>query len=339
MKFLQRSLLAVGGSLAAVLGGTAVAGEVNVYSYRQPFLVEPLFKAFEAESGLKVNVLFAEKGLVERLEAEGRNTPGDLILTVDIGRLNDVKVAGVTAPVESKILNDTIPAALRDPEGHWFALTTRVRVIYASKERVPDWRGLTYESLAEPAFKGRVCTRSGKHEYSIALIASMIARHGREQAATWLQGVKANLARKPQGNDRSQVKAIKDGLCDVALGNSYYYGAMMEKPDQRPWAESVNVVFPNQAGRGAHVNISGVALTKYGPNRENAIRLMEWLVSPHAQQLYAEQNFEYPVRAGVQWAPLLEGLGHFKADDLPIAKIADLRKEAAKLVDEVGFDG
>ncbi len=339
MNFLTRSAAALGALATLGAATTAAAAEVNVYSYRQPFLVEPLFKAFTEDTGIQVNVLFAEKGLVERLEAEGRNTPGDVIFTVDIGRLNDVKEAGVTQPVESDVLESLIPAQYRDPEGHWFALTTRVRVIYAAKDRVPEWQSLTYEDLADPKYKGKVCTRSGKHSYSIALIASMIAHHGREGAAEWLKGVKANLARQPQGNDRAQVKAIKDGICDLALGNNYYYGAMLNNEDQKAWAEAVNVAFPNQAGRGAHVNISGVALTKHAPHKAEAIKLMEWLVGPHAQKIYAEQNFEYPVRDGVEWAPLLKDLGQYKADDLPISKIADLRKDAAQLVDEVGFDG
>jgi len=333
------SHLVLGAALTAGAASSAVAEEVNVYSYRQPFLVAPLFKAFEKDTGVKVNVLFADKGLAERLTAEGQNTPGDLVFTVDIGRLNDVKEAGVTAPVDSAVLAAAVPEQYRDPEGHWFGLTTRARVIYASKERTPNWKSLTYEGLADPSMKGKVCTRSGKHSYTIALIASMIAHHGREAAGDWLKGVKANLARKPQGNDRAQVKAIKDGICDVALGNNYYYGKMLEKDEQKPWAEAVNVAFPNQANRGAHVNISGMALTKHGPNRANAIRLMEWLVGPEAQKIYAEQNYEYPVRDGIEWSPLLKELGAFKADDLPISDIAALRKDAAKLVDEVGFDG
>lgn len=335
-----QKFLAAAISLTAVTTITAAtADEVNVYSYRQPFLVEPLFKRFEAETGTKVNLLFAKKGLVERLKAEGRNSPADLIFTVDIGRLNDVKQAGVTQQVSSDLLTSTIPASLRDPEGDWFGLTTRARIIYAAKGRVADWKALTYESLADPKFKGKVCTRSGKHAYSIALVASMIAHHGRANAKTWLSGVKANLARRPQGNDRAQVKAIKDGICDVALGNNYYFGKMMSDPKQVLWAESVNVAFPNQQNRGAHVNISGMAMAKHAPNPAAAKKLMEWLVGAEAQSIYAEQNFEYPVRAGVKWAPLLTGLGSYKSDRLPIAKIAELRKEAVKLADEVSFDG
>jgi iron(III) transport system substrate-binding protein len=323
-----------------MLGSTAAkADAVNVYSYRQPFLVKPLFDKFKAETGTKVNVLFAKKGLVERLKAEGRNSPADLIFTVDIGRLNDVKLAGVTQPVSSETLTKIIPAQYRDPAGDWFALTTRARVIYAAKGRVEEWKSLTYESLADPKFNDRICTRSGKHAYTIALVASMIAHHGHDAAETWLTGVKNNLARRPQGNDRAQVKAIKDGLCDIALGNNYYFGKMMDDPKQRPWAESVHVVFPNQADRGAHVNISGMALAKHAPNPRSAQKLMEWLVGPEAQSIYAEQNYEYPIREGVKWAPLLADLGTFKSDALPISKIAELRKQAVKLVDEVGFDG
>ena len=338
MKF--QKLLAAAMSLTAVTATTAAtADEVNVYSYRQPFLVEPLFKRFEAETGTKVNVLFAKKGLVERLKAEGRNSPADLIFTVDIGRLNDVKKAGVTQPVSSDVLTKTIPPQYRDPAGDWFALTTRARVIYAAKGRVEGWKPLTYEDLADPKFKDRVCTRSGKHAYTIALVASMISHHGRENAKAWLTGVKNNLARRPQGNDRAQVKAIKDGLCDVALGNNYYFGKMMSDPKQRPWAEAVHVAFPNQQNRGAHVNISGMAMAKHAPNPSAAKKLMEWLVGAEAQSIYAEQNYEYPIREGVKWAPLLADLGTFKSDALPISTIAELRKDAVKLVDEVGFDG
>lgn len=336
---LRKLSAAVLGFAAAGVAAPAIADEVNVYSYRQPFLVEPLFKAFEADTGVKVNVLFAKKGLVERLKAEGRNTPADIIFTVDIGRLNDVKAAGVTQSVTSSVLSDVVPTQYRDPEGHWFGLTTRVRVIYAAKGRVADWKSLTYEDLAAPKFKGRICTRSGKHPYTIALVASMIAHHGHDGAKTWLQGVKDNLARRPQGNDRAQVKAVKDGICDIALGNNYYFGKMMDDPKQRPWAEAVNVAFPNQANRGAHVNISGVSMTKHAPHPKQAKMLMEWLVGAEAQQVYAQQNYEYPVRAGTALAPLLESLGSFKADDLSIAKIADLRKDAVILVDQVGFDG
>lgn len=334
-------LRAAGLALAFVffaLSGTAAAAEVNVYSYRQPFLIQPMFDLFTRQTGIAVNVVFAQQGLVERLKQEGRFSPADLILTVDIGRLSDAVAAGVTQPVHNAVLEANIPAQYRDPDGHWFGLTTRARVIYASKDRVAPGEITTYEALATPDWHGRVCTRSGTHVYQIALLASMIVHHGRDGAKAWLEGVKANLARKPQGNDRAQVKAIKEGLCDVALGNSYYMGKMLDDPDQRPWAEAAWLVFPNQDGRGTHVNISGMALTRSAPNRDEALMLMEFLSDDQAQQLYAQENFEYPVKPGVPWSPLLESWGRFEADSLPLATIADHRAEAVRIVNEVGYN-
>lgn len=317
---------------------TAGQQEVNVYSYRQPNLVKPLFDAFTEETGIAVNMVFAEKGMVERLRAEGPLSPADLIFTVDIGRLIGAVEAGVTQPVTSNVLNENIPAQYRDPAGNWFGLTTRSRVLYVSKDRVAADEALTYEDLAKPAMKGRVCTRSGAHAYTVALIASLISHWGEEKTEEWLKGVKANLARKPQGNDRGQVKAIKEGLCDVSLGNTYYMGKMLEKEDQRPWAEAVRIVFPNQGDRGAHVNISGMALAKHAPNGDNAKKLMEYLSSDAAQALYAEQNYEYPVKEGVAWSPVVAEWGRFKADEMPLADIAKNRPAALLLVNKIGFD-
>ncbi len=339
-KTLFRSLFGLGllvGASVAAQPATA-AEEVNVYSLRQEFLVKPLFDAFTKETGIKVNVVFAEKGLIQRLKSEGKNSPADLLFTVDIGRLNDAFEAGVTQPVKTPALEAAIPAAYRQSEGHWYGMTTRVRIIYASKDRVKPGEIQSYEDLADPKWKGRVCTRSGKNSYNLALIASMIAHHGEADAEKWLKAVKANLARKPQGNDRAQVKAIHAGECDVALGNHYYYGKMLEKDDQRVWAESVYLVFPNQKDRGTHVNISGVALTKAAPHKENAVKLMEFLAGP-GQTLYAEQNYEYPVRPGVPWLPLVKSWGTFTSDQLDLATIAELRDDAARMVDRVGFDG
>ena len=327
---------------ALVLGfgvGTAHAqGEVNVYSYRQPFLIKPMFDAFTRETGIRVNVVFARQGLVERLEQEGRNSPADLIFTVDIGRLNDAVEAGVTRAVENDTLNTNIPAQYRDPDGHWFGLTTRARIIAAAKDRVEEGPITSYEGLADPQWEGRICTRSGKHVYNIALIASMIAHHGQEQAEQWLTGVKNNLARKPQGGDRDQVKAVSEGECDIALLNSYYMGAMLADEEQSQWADAVRIVFPNQDDRGTHVNISGMALTVGAPNRDNAVRLMEFLSGDLAQQMYAEQNNEYPVNPDVPWSGLLKSWGEFKADELPLATIAENRSEAIRMVDRVGYD-
>lgn len=314
------------------------AEEVNVYSYRQPFLIKPLFDAFTNETGIEVKVVFAKKGLAERLAREGKNSPADLVFTVDIGRLQEVKDKGATQAVDSKVLSANIPAQYRDPEQHWFGLTTRTRSVYVSKERADLNLIQRYEDLAKPEWKGRICTRSGKHPYNLALIASMIAHHGEAEAEQWLRGVKANLARKPQGNDRAQVKAIKEGVCDLSLGNNYYFGKMLNDEEQSTWADAVHLTFPNQGDRGTHVNISGMALTQSAPNKENAIKLMEFLTQELAQKIYAEQNFEYPVNPKVEPSGLVQSWGDFKSDELSLAKIASLRKTAAQLVDKVAFD-
>jgi len=204
-------------ALLAVSITANAAQEVNIYSYREPFLIKPMFDAFTAETGIKVNTVFAKKGLVERLKREGRNSPADLMLTTDSGPLDAILKAGLTQAVDSEVLNNSTPAEFRDPQGHWFGLTTRARLIVASKERVGETEVTSYEDLASPGLKGRVCTRSGKHGYMVALIASVIANSDEQNARNWLQGVKDNLARRPQGNDRAQVKAIKEGECDVAV--------------------------------------------------------------------------------------------------------------------------
>ncbi|AJD51873.1 iron(III) transport system substrate-binding protein [Thalassospira xiamenensis M-5 = DSM 17429] len=323
---------------AAVTASAASAQEVNVYSLRQPFLVEPLFESFTKETGVKVNVIFAEKGLVERIKQEGANSPADVLMTVDISRIKEAVDAGVTDAVNSDVLEANIPAHLRDENDQWFALTQRGRALYASKDRVTEGEIATYEDLADPKWKGRVCTRSGTHDYNIALVSSMIAHHGTEEAKTWLEGLKANLARKPQGNDRGQVKAIKEGECDVAIANTYYYGKMLDDPEQRAWAESVNIIFPNQNDRGMSMNISGMTLIKGAPNKENAVKLMEFLSGDEAQKIYAEVNYEYPVKPGVEWSDYVKSWGTFKADELPLSEIARLRTDAVRMIDEVGYN-
>jgi iron(III) transport system substrate-binding protein len=319
---------------------SALAGEVNVYSYREPVLIEPMLNAFSEQSGHKVNVVFADKGLIERAKEEGRLSPMDVLLTVDIGNIVYAKDAGITAPVDDTEINEAIPAKYRDPDGHWIGLTSRIRVIYAAKDRVKDQKSLTYEDLATDRFDERVCTRSGKHVYQIALLASMINYHGEQEAEEWLTGLKDNLARKPSGGDRDQVKAIWQGECDVALGNHYYYVKMMQDDEQREWAESVNVVFPNQQDRGVHANISAMSLGAYAPNKEVALELMRFLTSLEAQELYAEINGEYPLRQSdeIKLSPVLDSLGTFKIEDLPLQAIADKRDEALLMTDRVGYD-
>ena len=331
-------------TVAAVmtLGAVGVVqadGEVNVYSYRQPFLIKPMFDLFTRETGIEVNTVFAKKGLVERLENEGANSPADLIFTVDIGRLDGAVTAGVTQTVQSDLLNKNIPAEFRDPEGHWFGLTNRARLIVTSKDRMSPGDITTYEDLADPKFKGKICTRSGKHDYMVALTASVISHAGEEAATQWLTGLKDNLARKPEGNDRAQVKAISEGLCDIAIFNSYYMGAMLSDEEQSQWASSVDIVFPNQDNRGTHMNISGMSLTSSAPNKDNAIKLMEFLSSDLAQQMYAEQNNEYPVNKGIDASALVRSWGEFKYDPLPLAEIAKHRVTATKMADKVDYDG
>lgn len=325
-------------AISVPLTTTASAEQVvNIYSYREPKLIDPLLKAFTEQSGIKTNVVFAKDGLVERLAAEGKNSPADLLLTNESGLLIQAREAGVTAPVKSAALEVAIPATLRDPEGHWFGLTQRARVIYASKDRVKQ-EAITYEELADPKWKGKICIRSGQHTYNVALVAAMIAHHGDAKAEEWLKGLKANLARKPAGGDREAVRDVQAGLCDIAIGNTYYMAAMLKSPEQKAWADAVRIVFPNAADRGTHVNISGMALAANAPNKANAIKLMEYLASAPAQKAYAEVNGEYPAVAGVEGSELVKSWGSLKADPLPLAEIAKLRRKASELIDTVKFD-
>ncbi len=324
-----------------VLSSAASAAEVNLYSERQPFLMSPLLDAFTEATGIAVNMVYIKKGMLERLKAEGINSPADLVLTSDIGNLHNLVEARLLQATQSSVLTDNIPAQYRHPDGLWYGLTTRARVIYAHKERVRPGEISSYEDLADLKFRGRVCTRSGKHYYNVSLLAWIIAVRGEDAAKDWARGVKANLARKPQGNDRAQVRAVYQGECDVALGNTYYMGKMMtneKDPEQKDWAASVNIIFPNQGDSGTHVNISGAGATKSAKNTENAIRLIEFLSGDAAQKIYAEGNFEYPVKVGVALHPLVASWGSFKADTVYLSKIAAHRTRATRIMDEVRFD-
>jgi len=312
--------------------------EVNVYSYRQPFLVEPLFAAFTKKTGIDVKVIFAKKGLVERIKTEGKRSPADVILTVDIGRLHAAR--DVAQSVSLPILTKHIPDHARGRDNKWFGLTWRARVAYASKTRVTE-KTLRFADLADPQYRGRVCLRSGQHPYNIALFAALIDHMGEAAFKDWLTGLKANLASKPSGNDRAQVRKVYGGACDIAIGNTYYMGKMQtneKKPEQKDWAKSVRIVFPEMPRGGAHMNVSGMAMAKYAPNRENAEKLMAFLVSKEAQKIYAEVNFEYPIRQDVAASERVENWGRFTPDNLSLDKIARLRKRAGEIVDEVGFN-
>lgn len=336
----MKKLLTLSALASSMLAPAAMAAEeVNVYSYRQPFLIDPMFKEFTDETGIKVNVKFAKEGIAEKLAQEGEYSPADLVLTSEFSRLFELADKGLTQPVDSAVIDSNIPAQYRDSKDEWFALTIRTRSVYSSRDRVGKLSDdFDYLDLAKPEYKGKICTRSGKHPYNIALVAAMIANHGEAETKTWLQGVKANLARKPQGNDRDQVRAIKEGLCDLSLGNSYYLGKMLTDKEQKSWAESVYINFPGQKVQGTHVNVSGMAMAKYAPNRDNAVKLMEFLTGDKAQHMYADVNFEYPVKPGVERSELVASWGEFKSDSLPLEKIADNHEAAIKLIDEVKFD-
>jgi iron(III) transport system substrate-binding protein len=327
-------------STFAILPAAQADGVVNVYSYRQPDLIKPVLDAFSTQTGIETQVLFLDKGLEERIAAEGANSPADVILTVDIARLAAAKDRGVTQPVEDAGINAALPAEYRDPEGHWFGVTKRGRVIYASKDRVTD-TDISYSDLADPKWRGKICIRSGQHDYNLALFSALIAHWGEEKTEEWMKGFKANLARKPDGNDRGQAKSIMAGECDLSLGNTYYVGLMMtneKEPEQKDWANAINVVFPSIDGSGTHVNISGMAMAKNAPNRDNALKLMEFLAGQEAQKIYAAEVFEYPASPDVEPSDIVKSLGTLNADTLPLADIAKNRKAASEMVDRVGLD-
>ncbi|MBP0614894.1 Fe(3+) ABC transporter substrate-binding protein [Jiella sp. KSK16Y-1] len=326
---------------SSVVSGAALAADVNIYTSRQPDLIQPVLDAFTKETGLSTATIFIDKGLEERIKAEGANSPADLIMTVDIGRLDAAKQAGVVQPVTSDVLENNIPQRFRDGDEEWFALTSRARVVYASRERV-DIDAISYKDLADPKWKGRLCTRSGQHQYNIALIAAYIAHHGEDAAREWVAGLRDNLARRPEGGDRDQAKAIYAGECDIALGNTYYVGKMAtdeKEPEQKEWAAAIKVIMPTFDNGLTHVNISGVSLASNAPHKDNAIKLMEFLSSDEAQKIYAELNYEYPVEPGIETSELVQSFGELKPDTLGLDEIARHRAKASEIVDEVNYDG
>lgn len=336
-----RLLAGAAALLASAFAAPAFAAEVNVYTTREPGLIKPLLDAYAEKTGTKVNTVFVEKGLAERVAAEGANSPADILMTVDFGNLIDLVDKGLGQKVSSSTLDGAIPAAFRDPGGQWYGLSMRTRVAYVAKEDAAAAKGMTYEDLADPKWKGKVCIRSGQHPYNTSLVAAMIARDGRDATKAWLQGVKANLARKPAGGDRDGAKDIAAGTCSVAIGNSYYVGLMRSGksgPEQQKWADAMEVVLPTFKNGGTHANVSGAAVAKNAPNKEEAVKLLEYLVSDEAQGIYAKANYEYPVKAGAPVDPILAAFGTLKIDETPLVDISKNRKDAAALIDEVGFD-
>lgn len=330
--------------LAAMLSlpiHAASAAEVNLYTTREPALIQPLIDSFTNETQIKVNTVFLKDGLLERVKAEGDKSPADVLMTVDIGNLLDLVEGGVTQPVESTVLQETIPANLRSPDNDWFSLSLRDRVLYADKDL--DITEFNYEDLADPRWKGKVCIRSGQHPYNTALIAAMISHHGAEATETWLRGVKDNLARKATGGDRDVARDILGGICDIGIANAYYVGRMKNSEpgtDNYKWGEAIKVIRPTfeGAGGGTHVNVSGAAVARHAPNKAEAVQLLEYLVSDKAQQLYAGANYEYPVKAGVELDPVVASFGELQVDAIPVSDIAKNRKLASELVDKVGFN-
>jgi iron(III) transport system substrate-binding protein len=316
------------------------AEEVNVYSSRKEELIKPLLDRFTAQTGIAVNLVTAkEDALLQRLKSEGANSPADLLVTTDAGNLHRAKEAGVTQAFVSETLSSAVPETYRDPEGHWVGLTLRARPILYVKGGTDPATLSTYEALAEPAFKGRICIRSSDNIYNQSLVASLIAANGVEAAETWARGLVANLARPPKGGDRDQIKAAAAGECAIAIANTYYLAGMLtgKDPAERTAAEAMGVFWPNQDGRGTHVNVSGAAVTKAAKHREAAVRLVEFLASPESQAWYAENNGEYPVRDGVAVSPTLAAWGPFKADSLNLARLGELNAEAVRLMDRAGW--
>jgi iron(III) transport system substrate-binding protein len=319
----------------------ALASEVNVYSGRKEKLIKPLLDRFTAETGIKTNLVTAKADkLLTRLKNEGRNTPADVFITVDAGRLYRAKQAGVLASVESLALNSAVPAHLRDPEGQWVGLSQRARVIFYAKDRVKPEQLSTYEDLASDKWKRKICIRGSGNIYNQSLVASLIASNGKDEAQQWSNKLVKNMARPPKGGDRDQIKAAAAGQCDIAIANTYYYGSMLtnkKDPSQVKAAESMAVFWPNQQSRGSHVNISGAGITKYAKNPVNALKLLEFLVNPESQKWYAEVNFEYPVSETAEISELVKSWGSFKSDKLNLDILGRNNAEAVRTMDRAGW--
>ncbi len=319
---------------------TLAAEEVNLYSARKEALIKPLLDRFTQQTGIKVNLITGKaKTLLKRVQSEGHNTPADILLTTDAGNLHAATAAHLLQPVDNVTLNAVVPQNLHDPEDRWYALSIRSRVIVYSKERVKASELSTYEDLANPKWKGRICVRSSSNIYNQSLLASLISHNGAKQAENWAKGIVANMAQPPKGNDRSQVKAVAVGICDIAIINTYYMGVMLQKDGpQKKAASQVSIFFPNQDGRGAHINISGAGIIKDAKHKENAIRLLEFLVSDEAQQWYAQANHEYPIKSGIPVSDIVNAWGYpFKQDTLNVAELGKYNADAVKIFDRAGW--
>lgn len=317
-----------------------LAQQVNIYSARKQDLIKPILDQFTEQTGIEINLVTGKAdALIKRLELEGRNSPADILLTVDVGRLRYADEADLLQPVDSKILTTAIPKSYRDPDNRWFGLSLRSRVIVYAKDKVSPQKLSSYEDLADPKWKKQVCVRSSNNIYNQSLVASLLAHLGKEKTETWAKGLVANFARPPKGGDRDQIKAVAAGQCKLALVNTYYLAGMLNSSieSEAIVARKVAVFWPNQSDRGAHMNISGAGITSAAKNKVAALRLLEFLAGEEAQQWYAEANHEYPVRSEIPVSQTLQGWGKFKADELNLAVLGERNAEAVRLMDRAGW--
>ncbi len=326
--------------VAALATGTVAAEKVNLYSSRKEALIKPLLDQFTDKTGIKANLVTGnEDALLKRLQSEGRNSPADVLLTSDAGRLHRAKAAGLLQPVDSARLKAAVPGSYRDPEGFWYGLSLRARPVLYVKDRVSPAELSTYEALADPHWKGRICIRSSDNIYNQSLVASMIASLGEAETEAWARGLVANMARPPRGGDRDQIKAAAVGQCDLAIANTYYLGMMLDSRErrERALAQKVAVFWPNQNDRGTHVNVSGAGITRSAKHVQNAIQLLEFLASDTAQAWYAEINHEYPVKPRLKVNPTLASWGDFKKDVVNLSLLGTYNAAAVKLMDRAGW--
>ncbi len=324
----------------AALPIVASAAEVNLYSARKEALIKPLLDQFTDQTGIKVNLVTGKAdALLKRLKSEGANTPADMFITTDAGRLHRAVEADVLQPIASTVLDKAVPANLRHPDGFWYGLSVRARVITYVKGKVDPAELTSYEDLADPKWQGKICIRSSGNIYNQSLMASKIAADDKEQAQAWATALVKNFARKPKGGDRDQVKAAAAGVCDIAVINTYYLGKMINGKDaaQQAAAAKVGLIWPNQNDRGTHVNVSGAGITKASKNRAEAIKLMEFLVNEKSQQWYASVNYEYPVTPGVAWSETLNSWGKFKSDELNLSQLGTSNPAAVRIMDRAGW--
>ena len=319
---------------------TGLAEEVNVYSGRKEALIKPLFDEFTNETGIRVNLVTGKAdALIKRLELEGENSPADLLLTVDAGRLYRAKEQGLLQAITSAHLNEAVPENYRDPQGYWYGLSIRARVIVYSRTRIEPAQLSTYEALADPVWHKQLCVRSSDNIYNQSLVASMLAHHGAEQTERWISGLVGNFARDPKGGDRDQIKAVAAGQCNLALINTYYLAGMLNSDidTEAAAANRVALFWPNQQGRGAHVNVSGAGVTRSARHKSAAVRLLEFLVGIPAQEWYGKTNHEFPVREGVAGDSILQSWGAFKADSLNLAVLGENNQAAVRAMDRAGW--